>query len=108
MSKKYVPSGYQIINLDLSAITTTGGTITPSTEDEKLLLDILSKSSIQETASNLKPILIHIKQLGGYDITAFATLSSGALCITATKYGLDVRIHTNDDINKLVVEFTEI
>ncbi len=53
MSKKYVPSGYQIIVLDLSD-KTSGTAFTPETEDEKILYEILRASKTS------KPILLEI------------------------------------------------
>ena len=54
MSKKLQPSGYQIINIDVST-QTSGTPFDPVTDDEKLLLDILSSGKIN------KPILLQIK-----------------------------------------------
>ena len=53
MAKKYNPSGYQIINLDLTG-KTSGTAFTPETEDEKLLYNILVNKKCN------KPILLQI------------------------------------------------
>lgn len=44
MAKKYSPSGYQIINLDLSD-KTKNVAFTPETDDEKLLYELINKRS---------------------------------------------------------------
>ena len=55
MSKKYVPSGYQIINLEYPDIVSgTPLEKTPETEDEKILYKILSDGNFS------KPILVNI------------------------------------------------
>lgn len=78
MSKKYVPSGYQIINLDLSD-KTSGTPFTPETEDEKLLHEILSSIKLS------KPILIHIIT-NAVDMCGFALLNDGSLYIGDNNY----------------------
>lgn len=66
MSKKYVPSGYQIINIDVSD-KTSGTPFTPETEDEKLLYSIL------KSGENKKPILLQIKT-SGYLMSGFVVI----------------------------------
>lgn len=68
MSKKYVPSGYQIISLDVTD-KTSGTAFTPETEDEKILHQILSSGKIE------KPILLHIIT-GGYEFYSFGLVLS--------------------------------
>lgn len=55
MSKKYSPSGYQIIHLDCVG-RTSSTPFTPETEDEKLLLQILKEPLMKDR----KPILLYL------------------------------------------------
>ena len=72
MAKKYQPSGYYIINLDLSD-KTSGTPFTPETDDEKLLFNILSNAIIN------KPILLKLvtQNMGTY--VGFPLYIGGAL-----------------------------
>lgn len=74
MSKKYVPSGYQIINIDVSD-KTSGTPFDVVTEDEKLLYEILSSGEIK------KPILLHIKTTG-FEMCGSAILDIGSKIIS--------------------------
>lgn len=79
MSKKYVPSGYQIINIDVSD-KTSGTAFTPETEDEKLLFELLS-------GNVKKPILLKIITTN-VEFMGFALWENGAeiLSIADTSY----------------------
>ena len=70
MAKKYVPSGYQIINLDATNYPLNdSGDITPTQDDEKILVEILQKGVT-------KPILICLKNVGdnGTDCMSFVSI----------------------------------
>ena len=75
--KKYVPSGYQIINIDLTGrISNTAWE--PSTEDEKILFDLLKRNG---KGKIVKPILLYEKsnKISGFPIliNELCSLSSG-------------------------------
>ena len=56
MAKKYSPSGYYIINLDLTG-KTSGNSFDCETEDEKILYDVLVKVGNGEKD---KPVLLYL------------------------------------------------
>ena len=78
MAKKYIPSGYQIISIDVSD-KTNGTPFTPETEDEKLLYEILSSDKIK------KPILLDFKT-SGYHFIGFPNIEIGSKQLILT-YG---------------------
>ena len=98
--KKYVPNGYQIINLDLTG-KTSGTSFAPETEDEKLLHDLLIRYGNDE---NVKPVLLSIttEQLG--TLVAFVIYVGGALKVMDDSM---LEIITNDD-DKLLWTETEL
>ena len=75
MAKKYQPSGYQIIVLDMNN-QVSATPFTPQTEDEKILYDLL----IDE--KNNKPILLDIKTPSPYHFIGFATKETDSHMIT--------------------------
>lgn len=83
MAKKYIPSGYQIINLN---VTIDGGVITvKESEDEKILKDLLFVSIIT------KPILLNIvDETNDYKSCGFAVWSDN--CIGLEYYFNQVRV----------------
>ena len=100
MAKKYVPSGYQIIEIDLTN-RTSGTGFTPETQDEKVLYDLLvSNDKIR------KPILIHILNSGA-DITTFCILESNYLYVTYGEIGSLVSYSINGYNNKLTWVYNE-
>jgi len=82
MAKKYAPSGYQIINIDLSA-KTSGTAFLPETEDEKLLHEILSSGELK------KPILLDITT-ENYHLSGVATWGGGAITLIDGHVGSSV------------------
>ena len=82
MSKKYSPSGYQIIHLDCVG-RTSSTPFTPETEDEKLLLQILKEPLMKDR----KPILIKCIDTSGDVWMAFANYYSGSLTLTSGYVG---------------------
>lgn len=77
MGKKYVPSGYQIIEIDVTGKTNGQTKWSPSTEDEKILFDLLSKPLIT------KPILIHL--IDRYNnVVCVPILSVGSLFVVTS------------------------
>lgn len=95
MSKKYVPSGYQIISIDVSD-KTSGTPFSPETEDEKLLYEILLSDEIK------KPILLDIKS-SGYHLVGFANIDirSTQVCITYGAVGSSISETITANSNKL-------
>lgn len=74
MGKKYRPSGYQIIDLGLTAdgddlLTADGGNV----EDKSLLCDLLLKAVEKTTSKLSKPILLSFTQEDGETISGVAT-----------------------------------
>lgn len=98
MAKKYQPSGYQIINLDLSG-KTSGTGFAPETEDEKLLYSILRDTN------NVKPILLHVLTTYGYEYVGFGikAIDSGELFI----YGISSTLKITASSNQLTPEEIE-
>ena len=96
MAKKYQPSGYQIINLDLTD-KTSGTPFTPETEDEKLLYEILSSGKIT------KPILLDIKT-SGYHFSGFCCndYASHQICLSFGPVGSSVTESIVGSTNKLI------
>lgn len=79
--KKYTPSGYQIINIDVSD-KTSGTPFTPETEDEKLLHSLLSSGKLEP-----KPILLTVYGgENGYYMSGFGVINPIDKSITLT-YG---------------------
>lgn len=85
MSKKYAPSGYQIINLDFSDKTSNVGFV-PETEDEKLVMDILKNEHYN------KPILISLKTPQITHATGFALLIDGGIKIQTDSMVEDISV----------------
>ena len=101
MSKKYVPSGYQIINLDVSD-KTSGIPFTPETEDEKILHEILSSGKLS------KPILLHIITGAPYEITGFAVKTDNSISLTFGNVGSSITEELSISSDKLVwIEYEE-
>lgn len=90
--KKYVPSGYQIINIDLTG-KTSGTPFTPETEDEKLLHEILSSGELK------KPILLDITT-SSYHVVGFVVYY-GDISITFGAVGSSVTEEISLDDDKL-------
>ena len=95
MAKKYVPSGYQIINIDASD-KTSGTPFTPETEDEKLLLKYLKSDKIE------KPLLLHCISISGVTSNGFVNIIDGAISFSSYD-GTNVVI-TYDDVKLQVIE----
>lgn len=101
MAKKYVPSGYQIISIDVSD-KTSGTPFTPETEDEKLLHEILSSGEIK------KPILLNVVcDLG--TLSGFGTQFNinDISLFTFTSLGQNTRISLSSVEDKLVYSGTQ-
>ena len=98
--KKYVPSGYQIINLDIST-QTSGTPFAPETEDEKLLHKLLSLPLEEQ-----KPILLKLKSP---DVIFIGfPLSMGVnIQINGGVYGSLWSISLETDGNNLVYNYYE-
>ena len=100
MGKKLSPSGYVIINLDVSELGNEDS-FTPTTDDEILLHEILS-------SHKTVPILARIKTSGGYELCGMAVLDSGSgisLYSGIEGSSFSVSITLSDD--KLVLNFVE-
>lgn len=101
MSKKYVPSGYQIINISIPEGIGNGDSITPTTEDEKLLYNLLLKTNNNEI---IKPILLNtrIYAEGNSQIIGFATVY-GTRVVLYTGDGTYVSFDLDDINEKLIL-----
>ena len=82
MAKKYIPSGYQIIDIIIPVDVSSGDTVTPETEDEKLLYDLLVKSGNKEKT---KPVLLNITLGvdGNAHISGFGSIYDSSLTVYA-------------------------
>lgn len=80
MAKKYLPSGYQIINLDV--VDNSGFTISPDdNEDSKILFDVMTL--FLDKGILKKPILLHLTETtNGNSVCGFAQVfaSSENIC----------------------------
>ena len=81
--KKYVPSGYQIINIDTTD-KTSGTGFTPETDDEKILYEILSSGKLEP-----KPILLKIK-------TSVVSLCGYGVIVDDTNLNLSTNSYAED------------
>ena len=100
MAKKYVPSGYQIININASD-KTSGTPFDVETDDEKVLFDLLSKEIT-------KPILLYCVDTEEQEWIGIPVIFSGALCLShgitgstrqlvIEKYGQQLVVYYNED-----------
>lgn len=102
MSKKYVPSGYQIINLEYPDIVSgTPLEKTPETEDEKILHKILSEDKFN------KPILINIL-CGDETFSQFANRIDGLLFVGDVSHGDYSFVSISASSDKLEISYTQI
>ena len=95
MGKKYSPSGYTIITIDVKD-KTSGTPFTPETDDEKLLYNLLINPSIR------KPILLTVLNApeGNY-FTGFGTIVEYAITITDGFVGTTISERFSASANKL-------
>ena len=104
MAKKYVPSGYQIINLDITATAFDGTpfTISAETEDEITLCDILDDNKQYE-----KPILLKIHEKSqDYNLCGFVTCVDGTLILgDPTGTETSIKIENGEDYHELSISF---
>lgn len=105
MGKKYVPSGYQIIRLDL--IEDDGNLIVADSDDKKLLIEIRKESIIDNNQEPLKPVLLDINDtVNSYRVTGFGTWQNNAglsIWFNGSIYNFVIDGITNN----IVVTFTE-
>lgn len=103
MVKKYIPSGYQIINLEYPNIV-SGTPIEkyPETEDEKILFDILVAQS-----KYTKPILINCK-CANVSFSQFAVRIGDIIILgdSSNVISSSVQISYND--GKMYISFIEM
>lgn len=103
MGKKYAPSGYQIIRLDL--IENDGKLIVADSDDKKLLIEIRKESVIDNNQEPLKPVLLDINDtVNSYRVTGFGIwLNNSGLSIwtNGSVYNFEITI---DNVS---VTFTE-
>lgn len=92
--KKYVPSGYQIINIDLTD-KTSGTAFTPETEDEQELSKLLTKHSNKEI---IKPVLLTVI-LNSLRMTGFGVVTGGLIALTYGYTGsqVDLELWVDED-----------
>lgn len=95
MGKKYTPSGYQIISIDVSA-KTSGTAFTPETEDEKLLHEILSSGEIK------KPILLKLFGIADTVLVGFPFIIENKLSLTYGAVGTSVTEEIGVSTTKLL------
>ena len=99
MGKKYTPSGYQIIKLDVTDMDLSQA-FTPRNEDEELLLKCLLKNSFK------KPILLHYDS-DNYSLCGFVTSLIGEIDLMLPNLSLKISLNAGDN-TKLRVEETEL
>lgn len=102
MAKKYIPSGYQIINISVTATALDGTpfSVTATTEDEKILCDLL-----EHDKQFTKPILLNFHEISNdYTLSGFVTCIDGQIIlgdISTTNNSL-VKIEGNDETSFIV------
>ena len=77
MAKKYIPNGYQIIDIERS-LTSTDIFVVPTadlSDDEKLLREILSKNYYS------KPILIRFRDVDANQMVQFAVVVGTSILV---------------------------
>lgn len=97
MSKKYIPSGYQIINV---FTYDDEGTIKIRESEDKTILKEILKNGIN------KPILLHLNDADGslgYVISGFATLLNNELYISTPDVYYKLKL-VDDEIDVYSVE----
>ena len=99
MSKKYVPSGYQIINIDASD-KTAGIPFDAVTEDEKLLLSFLQYGS-------KKPILLELVDTEGYYWKGYPTFFNSALSLSYGAVGTSTTVIISESSGQLAINTIE-
>ena len=102
MAKKYVPSGYQIINIDIAG-KTSGTAFDPVTEDEKILYDLLVKSEEISTLPN-KPILLRVPNVL---LMGFVAFFSGRLAYTVGVSGSQFHFEIYRSGTQLIFDYHE-
>ena len=95
MGKKYTPSGYQIINIDVTD-KTSGTAFTPETEDEKILHEILSSGEIK------KPILLRLFGISNTVIVGFPVITDGSMTLTVGAVGSSLTEEISRSSEKIV------
>lgn len=98
MAKKYVPSGYQIITIDMTN-KTSGTAFTPETEDEKILHEILSSGEIS------KPILLSLVGVTDDRCFGFGVVHGGTIYLINTVY---TEVISTSGVNQLLWDETEL
>lgn len=87
MAKKYVPSGYQIINIDVTGLI--DGDELPVNEDTEILKELFESGKIHE-----KPILLCLDNGGGlhsgFVNVSDATLYYNEIVYITTEDGFDI------------------
>lgn len=91
MSKKYVPSGYQIINLNMYG-KTSGTAFSVETEDEKLLLKLISTGDLYK-----KPVLLEIESANAH-ILGFAVIEGDSIYIQTPTFIEKVELSTDTEL----------
>lgn len=98
--KKYVPSGYQIINIDLTG-KQSGSSWEPSTEDEKILFDLLTRNNNGEI---VKPILLYEKM---HKMSGLAILSNNVCSLSIGFTGSQVVLTIYTALEKIGFTYQE-
>ena len=100
MAKKYVPSGYQIINIIIKD-DGEGNLIVEDSEDKQLLVKLLSPIELQP---NVKPILIRLEDIeNSYTMVGFGTIMGSSLSL----YNNGSEYVLSKNGNNIDVVFTE-
>ena len=105
MSKKYVPSGYQIISIDCSDKTSGTGFV-PVTEDEKLLHQLLSGMGSQNIVIK-KPILLDVIDTNTNHWIGIPSIFNGILTLNYGELGGSSQLVISADPDELTVTYTE-
>lgn len=106
MGKKYIPNGYQIIDLDLTVSEwSSEESFTVNSDDAKILYDILTNYDLK------KPILLHLSVYSEDDdetkeIMQMACLEPGIITFGNQSTGIIGYIRRTNTLNTLVIYVT--
>ena len=100
MAKKYVPSGYQIIDLDVSSGKVNNVPFDVTTEDENTLYNILNERLFS------KPILLHLST-PNIDLTGFPIIEDNILHFITPSWTESITVSDSGNGNQLLWVETE-
>lgn len=99
MGKKYAPSGYQIIEIDVDKVD-SDGILLKSTDDAKLLYKLFKTGDYKK-----KPILLHAYG-SSLDVVGMAVTETGAIQLSVASNVITLSYVSSDD--EITVDITPV